>query len=149
MTVDAFGEEIIAGRISCRGTMRLGVVDTSAENIAPRWWMAWCCNWQEERRRGTSPKDSLRLIMAFAWVAASFFLAMPLPSAENNAPTRMTAATTTMIATIHQDLGIPVSLDCRSNRPTHVSLRSLNVGAVSCLRPVPPLLLFFPISVST
>lgn len=53
--------------------MRLGVVDTSAENIAPRWWMAWCCNWQEERRRGTSPKDSLRLIMAFAWVAASFW----------------------------------------------------------------------------
>lgn len=73
VTVDAFGEEIIAGRISCRGTMRLGVVDTSAENIAPRWWMAWCCNWQEERRRGTSPKDSLRLIMAFAWVAASFW----------------------------------------------------------------------------
>lgn len=46
VTVDAFGEEMIAGRISCRGTMRLGVVDTSAENIAPRWWMGWCCNWQ-------------------------------------------------------------------------------------------------------
>lgn len=82
VTVDAFGEEMIAGRISCRGTMRLGVVDTSAENIAPRWWMGWCCNWQP-REGGTSPKDSLRLIMAFAWVAASF--AMPLPSAENNA----------------------------------------------------------------
>lgn len=63
-TVDAFGEEMIAGRISCRGTMRTGS-STRRQKTLHRDGLALQLASAGERE---SPKDSLRLIMAFAWV---------------------------------------------------------------------------------